>query len=366
MDISRIAPQEPAQERKEDAEGLLSAPREPLLNQAPEDSISHGESQAMSGELKDEFAGDLRGRGKETANPRAAEAPGSWRQELSARVKSFHQRRAHLRNDQNLEFHFQPREEDAPWEGGEENILEFPENSRTLDADIALPKAGRSGEAGHLNVKTLQEDDENLQKDRRRLEILNSALVKTREFTLEPASPENRDLEVLVGPTEVDAQTAASQLELQGVPVAPLGRRFRAGLADGLILLLGAGVFALIAWLAGTHLTLAPLNLAVLALLAAIFVLAYFGLFTAITFSTPGQIWMRIEVRNMEGWPPLPWESFLRGFGYLVSFSTFMMGFLWALVDSDGLTWHDQISGTFLTPLDQESRGEGAESNVAL
>jgi len=27
-----------------------------------------------------------------------------------------------------------------------------------------------------------------------------------------------------------------------------------------------------------------------------------------------------------------------------------MMGFLWALVESEGLTWHDRMSGTFITP----------------
>ena len=99
-----------------------------------------------------------------------------------------------------------------------------------------------------------------------------------------------------------------------------------------------------------------------MALIAIIFVYAYFGLFTALTFSTPGLAWMGIAVRNMEGCPPAPRESLLRAFGYLVSLSAFMMGFFWALVDSDGLTWHDRISGTFLTPLNQEAAVEGVES----
>src|SRR5208337_5332628 len=129
------------------------------------------------------------------------------------------------------------------------------------------------------------------------------------------------------GPPELDDAAAASQRDLQALPVAPLGRRFLAGLVDGLVLLLGAGLFALIFWRAGGHLTPVPPNLAVVALIAIIFVWAYFGLFTALTFSTPGLAWMGIEVRNMEGGAPAPRESFLRAFGYLVSISAFFMGF---------------------------------------
>jgi uncharacterized RDD family membrane protein YckC len=190
------------------------------------------------------------------------------------------------------------------------------------------------------------------------LDLLDSELIQTDEFALEPASPGNNDMEILVGPTEVDPHTAASQLGLQALPVASIGRRFLAGLADGLFLLLGAGLFALIFWRAGGHLAPVPLNLIILALMAVLFLFAYFGLFTALTFSTPGQNLMGIEVRNLGGWPPVPREACLRAFGYLVSISAVMLGFLWALVDSDGLTWHDQISGTFLTRVNKEGQAE--------
>ncbi|MGD1104323.1 MAG: hypothetical protein ABSA59_19915, partial [Terriglobia bacterium] len=41
-------------------------------------------------------------------------------------------------------------------------------------------------------------------------------------------------------------------------------------------------------------------------------------------------------------------ESFWRAFGVLVSLSALMLGFVWACVDSDGLTWHDRMSGTVI------------------
>jgi hypothetical protein len=33
----------------------------------------------------------------------------------------------------------------------------------------------------------------------------------------------------------------------------------------------------------------------------------------------------------------------------MVSLSALMLGFIWAVVDSDGLTWHDHMSATAIT-----------------
>jgi len=54
-------------------------------------------------------------------------------------------------------------------------------------------------------------------------------------------------------------------------------------------------------------------------------------------------------VRSQTGGLPSPQQAFWRAFGYLVSISALMLGFIWALVDSDGLTWHDRMSETYLT-----------------
>jgi uncharacterized RDD family membrane protein YckC len=93
-----------------------------------------------------------------------------------------------------------------------------------------------------------------------------------------------------------------------------------------------------------------PLNLAVLAFIIVFFILVYFGSFTALTATTPGLLWMRLEVRNWSGTHPTGREAFWRAFGYLVSIAALMLGFLWAAVDSEGMTWHDRMSGTFVTP----------------
>jgi uncharacterized RDD family membrane protein YckC len=292
------------------------------------------------------------------AKPPPGQEPAPWRQELSERVQSFRRRRARLRNEppreEGLDFEFDRRETSALAQPGVERILEFPQNALTLDAEI-VPLAALEDNVPPPRAKSQEKGGE-------RIDILDSALSKADEFALEAASPADNRLEIVVGPSKADASAATSQLDLEGFPVAPLGRRFRAGLVDGLFLLLAGGLFAAIFWRVGGRLSLVPVNLAILTLIAVIFVLAYFGLFTALTFSTPGLSWMGIEVRNAEGGRPAPRESFLRAFGYLVSASGLMMGFLWALVDSDGLTWHDRISGTFLTPVNREAPREGVES----
>jgi uncharacterized RDD family membrane protein YckC len=292
------------------------------------------------------------------ATPAQVQEPAPWRQEVSERVLNFRQRRARLRNEppqeETLDFEFERSETKPGVEPEVEKILEFPQTAVSLDADIASREA--------LESDGRDSGAETPERGKEGLEILDSAQPGAEEFTVEPTPPAENRLEIVVGPLEVDAPAAASPPRLEAFPVAPIGRRFLAGMVDGLVLLLGGGLFTLIFRSAGGRFTFIPPNLAIVAVIAIIFVWSYFGFFTALDFSTPGQAWMGIEVRNMEGWPPTPPESFLRAFGYLVSLSAFMIGFFWALVDSDSLTWHDRISGTFLTTAERTAPVEGAKA----
>jgi uncharacterized RDD family membrane protein YckC len=129
---------------------------------------------------------------------------------------------------------------------------------------------------------------------------------------------------------------------------APLGRRFLAALVDGVILLVAAALFGVTFWLAGGRLSPHPVNLAVLGLIAVSLFLAYFGCFTLVTAATPGLSYLGIRVCNLDGTPPTGLESWWRAFGYLVSAAALLLGFVWAVFDSEGLTWHDRMSDTFL------------------
>jgi len=41
-------------------------------------------------------------------------------------------------------------------------------------------------------------------------------------------------------------------------------------------------------------------------------------------------------------------DACFRGFGYLISILPLMLGFVWAVVDPEHLTWADKVSGTFV------------------
>ena len=176
---------------------------------------------------------------------------------------------------------------------------------------------------------------------------LDAAPAEAEEMSLGEPLAKSPPMEILVGsPTE----TAPEEEEgAEGIFLAPLGRRFLAGLTDALVLILGAAVFGIIFWRFCGRLSLVPLNIAVLGFVAVILIFAYFAVFTAIASATPGLLWMGCEIRNLRGGHPTVRESFWRAFGVLVSLSALMLGFVWACVDSDSLTWHDRMSGTVIT-----------------
>ncbi|HXW14830.1 MAG TPA: RDD family protein, partial [Terriglobia bacterium] len=95
-----------------------------------------------------------------------------------------------------------------------------------------------------------------------------------------------------------------------------------------------------------------------------ILIFGYFAAFTAIASATPGLIWMGCEIRNYQGGHPTVRESLWRAFGVLVSLSAFMVGFVWAFVDSDSLTWHDRMSGTAITAVERTVNLSGSEAEI--
>jgi uncharacterized RDD family membrane protein YckC len=275
---------------------------------------------------------------------REAELPLDWREELSERVDNFRKRRARLQPDadpaKNFELAFEGLDKpednhalDGPLRAREDGVL-------GIDLDIDDSALGRGMEGPSREILSLDEAGDELMQ-------LDSAPTEAEEMSLGEPLAQSPPMEILVGsPTgsalEEDAAAA-------GIFLAPLGRRFLAGLTDTLVLLLGAAVFGIIFWRVCGRFSLVPLNLAVLGLVAIILIFAYFAVFTAIASATPGLLWMGCEIRNLHGVHPTLRESFWRAFGVLVSLSALMVGFIWACVDSDSLTWHDRISGTVIT-----------------
>jgi len=75
---------------------------------------------------------------------------------------------------------------------------------------------------------------------------------------------------------------------------------------------------------------------------------SYFIFFHGLAGKTVGKMMLGIRVINGEGESIGIWDAFLRWIGYFISASFLFIGFLWALFDSEGQTWHDKIAGSYV------------------
>ncbi|MGA3324242.1 MAG: RDD family protein [Terriglobia bacterium] len=276
--------------------------------------------------------------------PLVDEHPQDWREELSERVQNFRKRRARLQPDTdspgNLELDFgdPDKTEDHP---SLDDALGTPEESDT-GFDMEIGESAMARGKGGPSPETLM-----FEAPREEIMQLDAAPAETEEMSWGEPLEKRPPMEILVGsPTEIVPEEEAGA---EGIFLAPLGRRFLAGLTDALVLTLGAAVFGVIFWRFCGRLSLVPLNIAVLGFVAVILIFAYFAVFTALASATPGLLWMGCEIRNLRGGHPTVHESLWRAFGVLVSLSALLLGFVWACVDSDSLTWHDRMSGTVIT-----------------
>lgn len=278
--------------------------------------------------------------------PDAKPSPGfpAWQSELAERVQEYRQRRASIGKSAKTGHETLDLDFGSPMSKPEEarpNVIEFPAAEESEPRSEFVPKVRSDPRSPVLENLELAPE----YKDR---EVEPKARAKTKY----PA--ETGPLEIELGPPPGASSEGIEEAENSGIPIAPLGMRFAAGIIDTLVLLFGAAIFGLIFWKTGGHFSLQPLELAVAGVIGVFFFFLYFGGCTAIASATPGLIWVGLEVRTFEGDPPKLAESFWRAFGYLVSMSALMLGFIWAVVDADGLTWHDRMSRTFLTPANRQ------------
>ncbi len=132
-------------------------------------------------------------------------------------------------------------------------------------------------------------------------------------------------------------------------PVAAIEDRRLAAVIDFSCLLFAYGGFLGLFGSLGGHFTVSKLSAAVCLTTFVIVYLQYFALFSIFGGTTPGMMMRGLQVVSFSGEPPTPRQMVLRSVGYVLSAGTFFLGFLWAIWDSDELTWHDRLSRTFLS-----------------
>ena len=281
----------------------------------------------------------------------------NWRKELSARVVRFRKRRGGAQLDgnppENLDLDFENSGEPQDVHSFVDGLGIPKDSDSSVDLDVGEPAIVYREDDPPRELLSLEESaDEVMQ--------LDGAPTEEEEMILGEPLEESPPMEILVRlPTG-----AAPEPPTEGLFVAPLGRRFLAGLTDTLVLVVGASLFGTIFWFWCGRLSPIPFNLSVLGLVAVIIIFSYFAAFTAIASTTPGLLWMECEIRNLEGDSPTLRESLWRAFGVLVSLSALMLGFMWACVDSDALTWHDRMSGTVITPVTSSPDVVGEEAQT--
>lgn len=287
--------------------------------------------------------------------PPTAEPERPLREELAQRVEHHRQRRAQVRGEpeesMSLEFDFEGagREETGPQE--EPDLVDI--SKEDVDREIVEDEAAVSvPEASSLDSVSLEKPEEETH-------FLDAVAADDSEPASVDDSAPPQPVEIVLDSPLPSAEEAGIEEGSVSLPLAPMGRRFLAGMLDALVLLASVGLFALVFWRAGGLMTAQALNVAVVAFVLVFLIMAYFGLFTALTSTTPGLLWMGLEVRSMDGGFPTPQEAFWRAFGCLVSTGALLLGFVWALVDSEGLTWHDRMSRTFLATASPDDAPRG-------
>jgi len=133
------------------------------------------------------------------------------------------------------------------------------------------------------------------------------------------------------------------------VPVAELSERRRAAVIDAIFLILAYAGFLGIFLPFGGHRAMEKLDAVVYVAAFFLFYAQYFLLFTTLAGSTPGMQLRGLTIVRLDGSLPDTRQLLWRGFGYLLSGATLMLGFVWALWDEDHFTWQDRISQTYVT-----------------
>jgi uncharacterized RDD family membrane protein YckC len=132
-------------------------------------------------------------------------------------------------------------------------------------------------------------------------------------------------------------------------PVAPLQLRGISGALDLAVAIVGVGVFWGVFHLLGGALHFHHKGAGAIALASAAVVAFYFSFYTLYGLETPGLQWTGLRVLDYAGYRPRAGQRLLRSLGLVLSAAALGLGYFWALVDEEGLTWHDRMSKTFVT-----------------
>ncbi len=164
------------------------------------------------------------------------------------------------------------------------------------------------------------------------------------EPVVESALPEWSSL-VLEAHVATPAEAPAGQTSFNLLPqTAPIGLRLMAGMVDGCGVLAAAigvvAAFALSAHTLPTGRMAAVCGVVLVGVLATVYQVLFFTL----TDATPGMRYARIGLCTFSDENPTRAAMRKRALAMMLSAAPLGLGFLWACLDEDGLSWHDRIA----------------------
>jgi uncharacterized RDD family membrane protein YckC len=136
-------------------------------------------------------------------------------------------------------------------------------------------------------------------------------------------------------------------LEMLPIHLAPMEDRLMAGIVDLALVLIAFMLFVLVFAACTTHPPAGkPAFMAAGALLVAFFAL-YQWLFFTYADGTPGMRYAKIALCTFDDENPTRQTMRSRVAALMLSALPFGLGFLWAFLDDDRMTWHDRITRTY-------------------
>jgi uncharacterized RDD family membrane protein YckC len=309
-----------------------------------------------------------------------------WRREVSHRLKSYRERRGQSGiGDSQAALEFERSENEA---GAEDAVLaaesESPANDRTVGAGTAPARTiePQIDYGSHFDSEFEEATDAAVALDEDQYEdplqaTLAAAAARVEvETTPAPVATKKREpfqhllIDVsrppeveMAGPARRDEPEPAQVLPRPDsilLPVADLSVRRRAAAVDAVCLLLAyAAILGAFAFFGG-RLIVSKLDAFVCGAILTLLYTQYFSLFTMMGGATPGMMLAGLRLVSFDGGAPEPRQLIRRSAGYLLSGGMAFMGFLWSYWDEDHLSWHDHISQTYITPIEESPLAETA------
>ena len=152
---------------------------------------------------------------------------------------------------------------------------------------------------------------------------------------------------ILIEPAATKESEKRNAAEIPGA-TATIGQRLAAALVDGLILGTALAAFAAIFLRFNPERVPVPLLVASFAAIAVLFWSVYQFLFIVYTGSTPGLRALRLRLVRFDGSPVQRSTRRWRVLASFLSAFSLGLGYLWSILDEDGLCWHDRITRTHM------------------